>query len=68
MITTFRVKGHANADRKTGFLFTLPHSPSGLFMSLEGYGVEITMFEVTQVDVSDTPLALPQSATPGLSI
>lgn len=34
----------------------------------EGYGVEITVFEVNQVDASDTPLALPQSATAGLSI
>ncbi|KAI3361529.1 hypothetical protein L3Q82_013678 [Scortum barcoo] len=34
----------------------------------EGYGVEITMFEVTQVNVYDIPLALPPSATAGLSM
>lgn len=33
-ITALGLKGCANADRKTGFLLTLPFSPSGLFMSL----------------------------------
>lgn len=62
LITALGLGGWANADRLQGNWLAVqslfPPVPLDSLCCFEGYGVEITMFEATQVDVCDTPLAL----------
>lgn len=62
LITALGLGGWANADRLHRIWLAVQslfsQVPLDSLCCFEGYGVEITMFEVTPVDVSDTPLAL----------
>lgn len=63
LITALGLGGWANADRLQGNWLTVqsffPPVPLHSLCYFEGYEVEITIFEVTQADVTDTPLTLP---------
>lgn len=62
LITALGLGGWANADRLHRIWLAVQslfsQVPLDSLCCFEWYGVEITMFEVTPVDVSDTPLAL----------